>query len=98
MQQTHLACGAFRLLKSHAIGEKLIFSQGADMSDWDSLIFLPQGGKGEYAEIAKAFRKSPAVRKPSSIIAIQHSHIEWVDIAASHLGLEAMSAAGHFLP
>ena len=68
------------------------------VSNWDSLIFTPNGGRGEFAEIAEAFRQAPAIQKPSSIITIQHSHVEWVNIAASHIGLEAISATGHFLP
>jgi hypothetical protein len=29
---------------------------------------------------------------------VPHSCVEWVDVAASHLGLEAMDARGYFVP
>jgi hypothetical protein len=66
--------------------------------DWDSLIFIPQGGRGEFADIAATFRAAPPVSNLSRIVAIPHSCVEWVDVAASHLGLEAMDARGYFVP
>jgi hypothetical protein len=73
-------------------------NEGQHLMDFDSLIFIPQAGKGEFAEIAEAFRHAPPIHKPSSIIAIQHSYVEWTNVAASHLALEAQSATGFFMP
>jgi hypothetical protein len=75
-----------------------ILNQHGGKMNWDSLIFIPEGGKGEFTDIAASFRRADPVPTLSNIIAIQHSHVEWVNVAASHIGLEAMSATGHFLP
>jgi hypothetical protein len=83
------------LLREQSRNERM---KGSYLMDWDSLIFLPQGGKGEFADIAEAFRHAPPIQKPSTIIAIHHSYAEWANVAASHLALEAQSATGFFLP
>jgi len=64
--------------------------------DWDSLIFTPRGGSGEFSEIAEEFRKAHPIPKPSCIVPIHH--IESVHVVASHLGLDAMDARGYFAP
>jgi hypothetical protein len=64
----------------------------------DSLIFLPHGGGGEFAAFAEMVRAAGPVLTPSLILPIQHTHVEWSNVDATHIGLEALSARGHFLP
>jgi hypothetical protein len=63
-----------------------------------SLIFLPRGGSDEFAEIAKAMREADPVQTSAKIVPIQHTHVEWINVTASHIGLEVLSARGYFLP
>lgn len=64
----------------------------------DSLIFLPTGGGGEFLDFANAIRAHSPVPTSSLVVPIQHSHVEWSGIEATHIGLEALSVRGHFLP
>jgi hypothetical protein len=64
----------------------------------DSVIFLPSGGSGEFTELAERIRAADPVRMPSRIVPIQHTHVEWIDVSATRIGLEEMSVHNHFLP
>ena len=66
--------------------------------DEPSLIFLPVGGSGEFAEIAEQIRAAEPVPSPSVILPIQHTSVEFINVCATHLALEAMDARGDFRP
>lgn len=63
-----------------------------------SLIYRPIGGSGEFTNIAEQIRAAAPVSTPSLIVPIQHTHVEWIGVSATHIGLEAMDVRGSFLP
>lgn len=68
------------------------------MKDASSLIFVPRGGSGEFSELADKIRAYPPVADRTLILPIQHSHVDYCGVRATHIGLEVLARRGHFLP
>jgi hypothetical protein len=61
-----------------------------------SLILGPVVGALEFSAIAVRMRAAPPLA--SRIVAVPWTHVEWIDVAASHLAMEATDVRGNFRP
>lgn len=64
----------------------------------DSLIFMPTGGAGYFADIAERMRRADDPPNLSRVLAVPYSLTEWINVEATHLGLHAMDTRGYFQP
>jgi hypothetical protein len=64
----------------------------------DSLIFRPVAGGGIFSDIADRMRADAEPATPSKIVPVGSSYVEWCDVPATHLGLDAMTSEGYFVP
>jgi hypothetical protein len=65
---------------------------------YPSVIFLPLGGSGQFADFAARVRSTDDPKDFSEIVSIQHSHAERTDNGATHLALEVLGGDSVYLP
>lgn len=63
-----------------------------------SLIFVPNGGAHEFADIAEKMRGAAGPKSGSRVLAIPNTYVEWMNVEATHLALHAMDVRGYFQP
>ena len=66
------------------------------MSLTPSQIFLPNGGTGEFKQLAERIRQASQPESMTKIVPI--AYVEWLNTPATHLALEALDLQGCFRP